>query len=1258
MREISMLSIFIALIIAADGREVPEENLLHSFKHVYKRHDINLDFTLNSEEHKDIRRSTSHDQLSQHLVNDKFVVRRDEFSESREVVGDAENIPDKFDQQLYDFMLPEGSVEKPAMMAVVDFITKKNGPPPMFAVNFDENGWFDIGKVKKTQAANADVYKATVVLKPGKEVSIDKTNEGIYKFVVEAQQGDIVRASTNIRVEVLSLSPTTKRIRITPPKAPIMLTTPAMQSSTTTSEQIEETTTIAEIREATTTTTDELKTSSKFDLPEHGSGLEGSAAENSEEEEEEVVEESSGDMTVAHASTHSSHDSTELLTNSAEADDNVESPIEGPVTILPLKAGSIDSSEEASDLSINLVGAENDGTYKNRDASLVGDLLRGLVIQLKSESSDIPYVRLSVEPDDVFTIRPSNVTSDGLAAVYVKNPKMLEKSVDVEIVATLPTGVSHRRPLIVKTSKKLKVEPKSKHLILETLEFGVAKNAENGRTIGRIEGNMQIIGEHEKFSLVGNDLILSCGQFETDHCLENEDRKKFVLMMMPEDGSLAPVQVIVRVQRPPSLRTSDNIVRISDNRIISPFAVITEGTLKDIQLEGDAARFLGYRKSEDGLYQLVVIDSAAAGKHKLEISLEGFESIRQIVNVLVENSLSHAHFRQPKYVVKIDAGKIKHGDTIAQVELEGVPIDEATILAVDGNPGWVIVEDYGGKVRVGKGKLYNGKSTLRVAAVDKTTSTVLTETMVEINVENGEAKNENEKMTSVVRELIFDREKDAQFVAKMENVKDFAIDPEALFGIDEHGKKIKYSPMNVKLSKETVEFEGDSLKELRLISCTLKNQYRKETILIRLISSPEFIEKMKMEAARPVFPAPWTRENNEIKLEINEELPEGSIIAVLPATVPTTNEVVPAVLDGEMMEAFNFDPKTGELKINKRIDYETLSDSQRSFKLNLISGEPEFESNAIININVNDIDDNPPTILPSPVETLTLPENLTPGSIIARLDVNDPDGSDKFDVKLSGRGMKHYNANISDSGILSIMLSDDANLDRELENSHSLIVDVTDVSGNTERLLVPIEIMDVNDNSPIFETSSYNVEVVEDWPKNVIIEKIFAKDLDEGNSGIVRYSMDGENSQAFAINSSTGVVSIADDLFGLARKELYHLSVTAFDLGRPSMNSTANLNVRILSSNEILLEPVIEFSEPAENFILSLKENTPLNEKVYTAKAEIRGIGQKGNKVEYDLKDLTLSDDEQVLKIDKNSGEVFVSKPIDFEEKNAFTLYY
>ncbi|VDM66057.1 unnamed protein product, partial [Strongylus vulgaris] len=82
------------------------------------------------------------------------------------------------------------------------------------------------------------------------------------------------------------------------------------------------------------------------------------------------------------------------------------------------------------------------------------------------------------------------------------------------------------------------------------------------------------------------------------------------------------------------------------------------------------------------------------------------------------------------------------------------------------------------------------------------------------------------------------------------------------------------------------------------------------TVMLSLTSSPEFIENQKQESSRPIFPAPWTRKNNVIKVKIPEELPVGHVIYSLPAINPVDGSVLPVKMRGDMAEAFKFDVDT------------------------------------------------------------------------------------------------------------------------------------------------------------------------------------------------------------------------------------------------------------------------------------------------------------------------------------------------------------
>ncbi|CAI5449604.1 unnamed protein product [Caenorhabditis angaria] len=1250
---------------------------------------------------------------------------------SSEVEGDRSSVPDKFDQPSYGFMLPEGFNENSTLLAVVDFITQKNHATPKIAVNFDELNWFDIGGVQKTKADNADVYSATVILKAGSDVKVDRTDQGIYKFVVEAQLGDNVLATTNVVVEVLALAPTTKRVRTT--EDPIEISnvelSPAendddlvlgvgTEVSTTTSEASEQSTDASTTTSEPTVAVEVTKTSetTSESTPEQSDITESeeltetsseptvsvevtttseasseSTSEPTETSDESTTSEISSESTIDSASTieptvavevaTTSDESTtsevsmaaevittptplendpELLTNIPDeasgtqesptpaSDDSLEasatqpseiessgelltdeSPIESPITILPLL-----NHIESVDLEI-----EVQGNPKVLD-SRAGSQIRGLTIVPKSGARST--VTFSIEPEGL-EIRPKVLRTGEVSGIFInENFNATRKS--YEIVGKLGNGAVVRQPLNLEVEKS---QSSDKIYELKEYEFAVLESAENGRTIGRIDENdMKIIGDSAKrFSLVGNSIILTCSEFENEKCLENSGpRKVYSLMLLPNNGTLAPIQVTIKVQQKPGhLRTSDDVLRISDNRIIIPFVILTD---VEPRISGTASRFLGLRKTLD-MYQVQVMNSAASGKYELEIHTENDNASKKIVPVFVENSQSHAHFRKPKYSAKIDSSKITEGKRITQVELEGVPIDEAKIIILSGNPGWVTVEGYGGRVKVNSfdGEVYQGKYTLRIGAIDKKTLMILTETELEIEVVNGKMKKEvEEEVTAKLLETTFDRETFVEnFKIPLES-PDFVLLSEDSFAINEIGKREIYEPMNIKINKNTVEIR--KIKGLRIISFNLINKNTKPIVLIRLISTPAYLEKQEKLRAKPIYP------KELMEVDMPEEIGEGRIVGVFPAVIPTTNQRTRSRIEGAMREAFNFNEETGELRIKKVIDYESLPVQQRSFDLKLISGEKGYESEGILRIHVVDIDDNTPLITREQINTVSLPEDLPGGAKIAEFDVTDPDGSRSFEVHLEGRGSEQYFANITNAGLLSIFLAQNGKLDREARDSNALIVRVEDMSGNSDRVIIPIQILDVNDNAPRFSRKMYEVEAVENWPKGVVLEKIQATDPDLGPSGNIHFSLEGSPPNLLSINETSGLLTISGDLMGLSRAEPYAIRIIAQDSGSPALNSSAVLNLRVRSKDELMSQPIVEFVNLENRF--EVEENIPDSQKIAKIEARVKGSREDGISLEYTLKDLISA--QESFQIDKTSGEIFATRPIDYEATQDYTV--
>lgn len=101
--------------------------------------------------------------------------------------------------------------------------------------------------------------------------------------------------------------------------------------------------------------------------------------------------------------------------------------------------------------------------------------------------------------------------------------------------------------------------------------------------------------------------------------------------------------------------------------------------------------------------------------------------------------------------------------------------------------------------------------------------------------------------------------------------------------------------------------------------------------------------------------------------------------------------------------------------------------------------------------------------------------------------------------------------------------------------------------------IINVQVKDVNDNKPVFESDPYEAVVVENLPSGTQVIQVRASDQDSGTNGHVVYSLDArqssqEISELFAVNSETGWVTTLKEL-DREKMEKYTIGVLATDQG-------------------------------------------------------------------------------------------------------------
>ncbi|XGW29499.1 hypothetical protein V3C99_008936 [Haemonchus contortus] len=1023
--------------------------------------------------------------------------------------------------------------------------------------------------------------------------------------------------------------------------------------------------------------------------------VEGSGTSSTSTDEEETTTDSFDATFVPDTSS-----STDEVSKEEEIDNDTTLPASTSTTTESTTEStreSESSSEEAEELEIIFEGTKN-GTFKIESSTPLnpGDLVRGLAISLRiSPKGKNSYTNISLDRTDVVDIKPKLLYTGNKAYLFVKNPSALSSPVRVKVMAERATSAAIKELTLVGSPAKSSSSPSETatddgKVAVDEYEFSIAENAPSGSTVGQIKNGQskRVVGPPGLFSLLGSDLILSCPNEAS--CLDYEKQNMHHVLLVDAEGKKSPpVYVKVKVQdvndNQPRLQGSDKFIRISDNRLIMPFVVETHWNLypfdlnmsfwvidadepatskNRLTLSGSAASFLDVKEISTNLYQVDVIGFAPVGHHQLEFTVtDGDSSSTLTVEVQVQNTKSRAHFRRTKYTRSINAEKVHQGNQLLQVELEGVPIDEARFIILHGNPGWLTIDDYGGRVGVAKfiSPVESGTYLVDIGAVDRQSNALLAQTQVEIKVVGG-AEPDKKVFTKRFFKRTLDREESTDFSVPFKLKKLATVSVDSVLAIDENGQQSDLKKSDVTIRKHSVVFKKSSLANLRVVSVVLLANEEKATVMLTLTSSPQFIEHQQKEAARPMFPRPWTRETPTIELSIMEELPKGQIIYVLPAVNPVDGSLVPVTVEGDMKEAFEHDPTTGAISIVHRLDVDTMAPSDRTFSLKFIAGDSGYESVAELKITVENKDDNPPVIEKEGLNSeIPIPENLPPHTIIARLQVTDEDrlGSvDEFSVEKSGIGSEMYSASIM-NGSLVVAVADNGTLDREVRERHMVHMIVRDGAGNQDSATLYIVLLDINDNAPRFTQDQYAIQVIDNWPTGIVVDRLKATDIDAGENGCVTYSLASGSTKYLSIDPKTGELKISGELAGAAREQPYEVVVIAEDSGTPSLSSSVRIKLKI---SEPLMDEdgekgQVVFVDPPVDFVLNLKEDIPVNEHVYAVKARLAGVSQDRMNIKYSLKDwLHSSPAEQHFDIDESSGEVYVTKALDYEETKFYTL--
>ncbi|XP_053321597.1 protocadherin gamma-B2-like [Spea bombifrons] len=361
--------------------------------------------------------------------------------------------------------------------------------------------------------------------------------------------------------------------------------------------------------------------------------------------------------------------------------------------------------------------------------------------------------------------------------------------------------------------------------------------------------------------------------------------------------------------------------------------------------------------------------------------------------------------------------------------------------------------------------------------------------------------------------------------------------------------------------EEPLDRETQNIHELILTAFDGGNPIRSGSALIKVIITD-------VNDNVPIFA------QDVFKVTISEKIQINSIVAVISASDKdegSNAEITYSFseLSESVFQTFNIHPTMGEVKTKAILDFEIT----RGFEISLQATDGGgFVAHSKLLIEITDENDNAPEISITSFSTPIL-EGTAPGTPIALIQVHDQDSGVNGEVDCHIMGDIPFDLLASSDSYYRIVTTSD--MDREAISHYNITVVATDRGSPqlSTRHTIQLEILDVNDNAPVFIKSTYFAYVPENNLPGTTLYSIHASDIDYGDNSKVVYSISSTNTEGFpvssflSINIETGVI-YAQRSFDYEQHKEFAIVITAKDNGSPSLSSNATLMIHIVDQND------------------------------------------------------------------------------------------
>ncbi|KAM9740607.1 protocadherin alpha-8-like [Menidia menidia] len=280
------------------------------------------------------------------------------------------------------------------------------------------------------------------------------------------------------------------------------------------------------------------------------------------------------------------------------------------------------------------------------------------------------------------------------------------------------------------------------------------------------------------------------------------------------------------------------------------------------------------------------------------------------------------------------------------------------------------------------------------------------------------------------------------------------------------------------------------------------------------------------------------------------------------------------VVSGSKDVFFEVNENDGALYSLHQIDREQVCKDNNVCLINLKTVLDNPLEIHYVTVEIMDLNDHSPTF-PNKTRRLEISEAALPGAQYQLQNAHDPDAGANSIQQYRISQNDHFRLEIKDRGRegKTPILQLQRQLDREAKSRHKLVLTAIDggTPPKTGTVEIFVDVLDVNDNMPIFITDGYSTVLEENAPLGTTVIQVNATDLDEGSNGDIVYTFGSDVKEKirrlFEINTITGEIIVRGHV-DFEEQDIYDIDIQASDRGTIPFRTYKNVIIKIKDKND------------------------------------------------------------------------------------------